>query len=88
MTALSRLCDIIHITICLTTRWLAGNFRILSNYNWSVRSIGIMVGELNTVLEDIEKEGGLIMKEEFMMLVFQRMMDELPPFEKYWTHMF
>ena len=27
------------------------------------------------------------MNEEFMMVIFQDIMDELPPFEKYWTHM-
>ena len=28
------------------------------------------------------------MKEGFIMLIFQVIMDDLPPFEKYWTHMF
>ena len=28
------------------------------------------------------------MKEESMMLILQGIMDELPPFEKYWTNMF
>ena len=55
MTALSRLCDIIHITICLTTRWLAGNFHIIADYDWSVPSMGIMVDELDMALEDIEE---------------------------------
>ena len=49
--------------------------------------MGIMVDELETGLEDIEEEVGLILKEWFMILIFQGIMDELPPFEKYWTHM-
>ena len=53
MTALARLCDIIHITICLPTRWLAGSCHILSCYNCSVLSMGRMVDELKTLLEDI-----------------------------------
>ena len=47
-----------------------------------------MVDELETGLKAIEEEGGLIMGEEFMMLIFQEIMDELYPFEKYWTYMF
>ena len=46
MTVLARLCDIIHITICLPTRWLAGNCHILDYYNWSVRSMGRIVDKL------------------------------------------
>ena len=53
-----------------------------------MRLIRIMVDELETALEAIEEEGDLILKEEFMMLIFQGIMDELPQFEKYWTHMF
>ena len=88
MTALACLCVIIHITICLSTRWLVVNFHILAGYNWSMRSMGRMVDELEVALEDIEEEGGLILRKEFIMLIFQGIMDELPPFEKYWTHMF
>ena len=31
---------------------------------------------------------GLILKEAFIMLIFQGIIDELPPLEKYGTHMF
>ena len=50
--------------------------------------MGEVVGELENVLDGMEEEGGLILKEGFMMLVFQGIIDELPPFERYWTHMF
>ena len=32
MTALAHLCAIIHITICLSTFWLKGNYHILADY--------------------------------------------------------
>ena len=63
MTELARFCAIIHITICLLTRWLAGNFHILDYYNWSVLSVGITVDGLETYFEDMEEEGDLIMNE-------------------------
>ena len=50
--------------------------------------MGRIIDDLETEHEDIEEEGGLIMNKEFMMGVFQGIMDNLPPFEKYWTHMF
>ena len=87
MTVLVRLCAIINITIFMLTRWLASNFNILADYNLSVRFMGRMVDELETALEAIEEEGDLILDEEFMILVFQVIMDDLPTFEKYWTHM-
>ena len=39
------------------------------------------------MIEDIEEEGGLLINEEFLMGIFLGLMDELPPFEKYWTYM-
>ena len=51
-----------------------------------MNSIGIIVDELETVLEAIEEEGGLILNEGFLMLIYQGIMDDLPQFEKYWTH--
>ena len=50
--------------------------------------MGRMVYDSETEIEDIAEEGDLILNEEFMMVIFQAIMDEIPPFEKYWTHMF
>ena len=62
MKALESLFAIINITICLPTRWLAGNFHIITDYNWSMLSMGRMFDELETLLEDIEEEEDLILK--------------------------
>ena len=50
--------------------------------------MGRIVDELEMALEAIEEEGGIIMNDEFMMGIFQGIIDEITPFEKYWTHMF
>ena len=47
-----------------------------------------MVDELDMTLEAIEEEGSLILNDQFIMVIFQEIMDELTTFEKYWTHMF
>ena len=69
MTALVGLCAIIHITICLPTQILSGNFYILADYNWSVRCLGRIFDESETALESIEEEGDLILKEEFIIII-------------------
>ena len=51
MIALARVCAIIHLSICLPTRWLAGNSHKLAEYNWSVRSMGRIVDMLDISLE-------------------------------------
>ena len=35
MTALARVCSIVHLSICLPIRWLANNSHKLAEYNWS-----------------------------------------------------
>ena len=50
--------------------------------------MGRMVDDLETALEDIEEEGDLILKEEFMIIILQGTIYKITPFEKYWTHMF
>ena len=47
--------------------------------------MGIMVDELEMALEALEEEGDVIMNEEFIMGIFQGIMDDIPPFEKYCT---
>ena len=42
--------------------------------------MGRMIDELKREIEAIEEEGDLIMKEEFIMGIFQEIMYELPPF--------
>ena len=88
MTALARVCTIIHLSICLPTRWLAGNSHKLSDYDWSVRSMGQMIDLLEKALEEIEKDGTLIVNESFMMVIFNELIEKLPPFKEYIRHMY
>ena len=48
MTALARVCAIIYLSVCVPTRWLAGNTHKLAQYNWSVYSMGRMVDLLES----------------------------------------
>ena len=53
-----------------------------------MRSLERMVDELEMALEAIEEEVDPVLREEFMMFILKGIMDEITPFEKYWTHMF
>ena len=88
MIALARVCAIVHLSICLPTRWLAGNSHNLEDYNWSVRSMGKIVDMLDISLEEIVEDGSKIIDEEFMMGLFDEIKHTVPPFIDYYKHMY
>ena len=88
MIAQARVCSIVHLCICLPMRWLAGNSHLLSEYGWSVRSNGRAIDLLEKALEAIEADGYIFLDEEFMFGIFWELMEELPPFKDYLTHMY
>ena len=57
MLALARVCSIIHLSICIPTRWLVGNTQELEEFDWSVRSMGKIVDILDVVLVEIINYG-------------------------------
>ena len=67
IVALTRVCSIIHLSICLPIRWLAGNSHKLMEYDWSVRSMGKVIDMLEMILVSIVDNGASIVNEELMM---------------------
>ena len=88
MLALARVCSIIHLSICIPIRWLAGNTHQLQEFDWSVRSMGKIVDILDIVLVQIVNDGSKIMDEEFMMGFFADIQNSIPPFKEYYKHMY
>ena len=78
MLALARVCAIIHLSICMPTRWLAGNSHKLEKYDWSVRSMGKIVDILEESLEELKEDGSKIMNEKFMMGFFDDIKNTIP----------
>ena len=70
MVALSRVCSIIHLSVCLPIRWLSGNTHELMRYDWSVRSMGICIDILEKAIEKICEDGAYILDDAFMMGIF------------------
>ncbi len=56
---------------------------LLSQYD-----MGLIVDLLEDEFLAIENDGRLILNEEFMMRIFQPIVDKVPPFKEYLQHMF
>ena len=54
MIALSRVCSIAHLSVCLSLRWLAEDSHKLAKNNWSVRSMGQCIDILENALKNWE----------------------------------
>ena len=82
MVALSRLCLILYLSICIPFRWIAAKSHTLKQYNWGARSMGRVLDILEMKLDEIHNNCDLIVNMEYMMGLFQELVDELPPFKE------
>ena len=88
MIALTHLLSILHLSIVMPFRWLAGKTHELKEYNWSPLSMGRVLDTLDSKLKMIKANPKLILKERFMMDIFKRYRQELSPFQAYWDDTF
>ena len=86
MTALSRLFAILHYSINLPMRWLAGKTHTLAEYDWSMRKMGTAIDRLHDALVEIEKDGKKIVNEKFMLNIFKPL--ALKPLDEYMKFIF
>ena len=88
MIAVSRLFSILHVSIVIPIRWLAGNTHKLAKHNWGARSIGRAVDSLHTACGQILDDIKLIHDEQFMMHLFDDLANELPEFKDFLKYQF
>ncbi len=81
MTALSRLFSILHFSINVPMRWLAGKTPTLAKYDWSMRKMSTAIDRLHDALVEIEEDGKKILDKKFMMSIFKLL--HLNPLDKY-----
>ena len=81
MTALSRLLSILHFSINVPMRWLAGKTVTLSDHNWSMRKMSTAIDRLHDALVEIEMDGEKILDEEYMMSIFKPL--KLTPLDEF-----
>ena len=59
--------SILHIAVCLPTRWLAGNTRDLAEHDFGYFDMGTMLDLLDGAFGEILEDGSLLLDEDFMM---------------------
>ena len=88
MIALTRVCAIIHLAICMPLRWLAGNSHTFGEHCWSVTSMGKAIDTLESNLMMITQDNNKILNEQFMMDIFKDLKTDFPPLADCCKHMF
>ena len=88
MITLSCVFSIIHFSISLPMRWLAGSTHLLKDSDWSIRSMGKAIDLLEVALMKIENDGQLFLSHQFMMEIFKEIADTVVPFRTYIQYMF
>lgn len=92
MIALCRVMAILHYTICMPMRFLAGNTHHFGQlgYDWSSRSMGLAIDALEEAMIELEKDGSKLLDEEFMCSIFSKLYNDGPfePLTEYMQYMF
>ena len=90
MIALARLLSILHISMCMPFRYLAGKcheFKV-KEFGFGIADMSRVLTTLHQKLHKIKSEPDLILDQIFMNNIFQKYRNELPPFAEYWDMMF
>ena len=82
--AQSRLFAILYISFCLPMRWLAAKTPELAKWGWGPISNGCAIDTLRLNMMDIVNDPS----KNFMMGMFSKYVEELPPLKKYLIHLF
>ena len=89
MIALDFLLSIIHISVCMPFRWLAGKTHRLKEYkNWGPLSMAQVIDTHREKMNAISEKPELILNEQFMIDIFKEYCEELPLFQVYWDEVF
>ena len=86
--AQSRLYGIFYISFCLPVRWLAAKTPVLGKWGWGPISNGDAIDTLRERMMDIVDDPTKVLNEDFMMNMFGKFVDALPPFKEYWEHLY
>jgi hypothetical protein len=88
MIAMMRVLSILHIAVCLPTRWLAGNTHQLAEYDFGYYDMSRVVNMLEEAMEEVAEDGSKMLDEDFMMSIFSDIMEQVEPFQAYLDYIF
>jgi len=92
MVALSRLFSILHFSVCMPMRFLAGQTHNIGalGYDWSPLSMGKAIDAIENAMTKIQSDGSKFLEEDFMSAIFTKINDNGPlePLSEFMTYMF
>ena len=88
MIALLRVLSILHISVCLPTRWLTGNTQDLAKFGFGLHDMARVADMLETAMEVVANDGSKMLDEDFIMNIFQDIVDQVDPFKEYLDFIF
>ena len=68
--ALLRVLSILHLSVCMPMRWLAGNCGALEEYDFGVSDMPAALDLMDNKMADIVEDGSLLLSDDFMMSMF------------------
>ncbi len=74
--------------IILPMLWLAAKTPELAEWGWGPISNGDTIDTLCERMMDIVDDPTKVLSEDFMMNMFIKYVDALPPFKEYWEHLY
>ncbi len=86
--AQSRMYGILYTSFCLPMQWPAAKTPELREWGWGPISNGDAIDTLRKKMIDIVNDTTKVLDKGFMMNMFSKYIDALPPFQQYWEHLF
>ena len=83
MIAFLRILSILHIVVCMSLRWLAGNCGDLSQQKFVVSDMAYVVDIMNKEFYEVLIYGEKLIDKDFMMGIFDGITKKLLPPQKY-----
>lgn len=88
MVSLLRILSILHISLCLPLRWLAGNCGDLGEYGFGVADMPKVLDLMDQAFAEIIEDGDMMLDDDFMMEIFKPLARSIEPFQDYLTFIF
>ncbi len=73
----------LHVAICIPARWLADKTQELAEFQFGVWDTGRTIDLIEVAFEKILSDGERMLDEQFMMNIFEPIVNQVEPFAQY-----
>ena len=78
-----RVLSILHIAVCMSLLWIAGNCGDLSQHNFGLSGMASVVYIMDKALYEVLIDGDKLINKDFMMGIFDGITKKLPSLQEY-----